>query len=199
MTASDGQRALAQNLYDERVIPDPVWDRLLARMNDKGLMPRNLRADFDEIIKANYPRRRAGGSASPAPTTAAPGAGRWGPRQSRYALPSGVVADDVYGRLATRGGKGDAIFFEVKLYRGRWYCRKLTGAPGSFTRSAISAADQRALHRALAGEGQQERSSRLFGYLHTCCGVCGAELTDDYSREVSMGPHCRKDRYGYTR
>lgn len=195
MTASAAQRNLAENLNRERLIPDEVWNRLRERMNDPALMPRNLRDDFDQIIRANYPRRGTESRAAGEPTWP-----DWSDtQQSSYALPSGVVSDDVYSRLATRGGKGEAIFFEVKLYRGRWYCKRLTGAPGAFSRSAISAADQRALHRALAGEGQQERASRLFGYLHTCCGVCKAELTDDYSREVSMGPHCRKTRYGYSR
>lgn len=197
MSASTPQRNLAQNLYSEREIPADVWARLQARMDNPGLMPRVLRDDFDAIIKANYPRR--GRSAAAVATAESPWPDWSDTQQSSYALPEGVLPEASFRRLATRGGTGEFVFFELKEYRGRWYCKKLTGAPGAFTRSTICAEDQRALHAALSGEGQQERATRLFGLLYSCCGVCKAPLTDDLSRSLNMGPHCRKTRYGYRR
>jgi hypothetical protein len=34
--------------------------------------------------------------------------------------------------------------------------------------------------------------ARLFGEHYTCCGSCGAPLTDNKSRELMLGPECRK-------
>jgi len=196
MSASTGQSILANNLYAERIIPDAVWSNLQRKMSDPLVRPGALRGDFDAIIRANYPRRAAS-----VPLAAGSEWPDWSDvEQSSYALPNGTVPEETFRRLAGRHGEAEFIFFEVKLYRGKWYCKKLTGAPGRFSRSNISSGDQRALHDFLArGKDVQETATRLFGYLYKICGVCKAELTDDYSREVSMGPHCRKTRYGYKR
>jgi hypothetical protein len=199
MTASDPQRRLAASLYREREIPDEVWEDLQTQMDDRVLMPRAISRTFDAIIRANYPRRGRGEAAAPSA-----GWPDWsdvqGTAPCSYALPTGCVPEETFRRLAGRHGEAEFIFFEVKQYRGRWYCKRLQGAPGRFARLGISAADQRVLHEFLVKDPKvQENASVLFGRLYKCCGVCKAELTDDYSREVQMGPHCRKTRYGHTR
>lgn len=197
MTASVGQSNLARDLYAERAIPDEVWDRLQRRMSDPLVRPGALRGDFDAIIHANYPRR---GTSPGVPAVWPDWSDVQGTAPCSYALPTGCVPDEVFRRLAGRHGEAEFIFFEVKQYRGRWYCKRLQGAPGRFARLGISAEDQCVLHDFLAkGPQVQENASVLFGRLYKCCGVCKAELTDDYSRKVCMGPHCRKTRYGHKR
>jgi hypothetical protein len=34
--------------------------------------------------------------------------------------------------------------------------------------------------------------AKIFGQHYSCCGSCGAELTDPVSRELQLGPECRK-------
>lgn len=193
MTASSGQLRLADSLLKERIIPEDVQAALTRRMNDTGVRPGELRADFDRIIKANYPRRGTSSRVTDWPD--------WSDtQQSSYALPSGCVPEETFRRLAGRHGEAEFIFFEIKEYRSKWYCKKLTGSPGSFSRSTVSAVDQQALHQYLMKSlAVQESATRLFGMLYSVCGVCKAELTDDLSRSLNMGPHCRKTRYGHKR
>lgn len=194
MPASDKQRTFAENLHREREIPEHVWNALREKMDSPSLMPRHISADFDAIIKANYPRRsRSAGGAPPAAAVEYPD---WFQREKAcYAFPVDGLPQETRDRLVRAGQ--DYLFFEVvERYEGkRRFCNKLTGAPGSFSRSKISAADQRVLWDALGVGNVQRNLSQLFGMIYSCCGVCKAELTDDLSRELHLGPVCRR-RFG---
>jgi hypothetical protein len=85
---------------------------------------------------------------------------------------------------------GDLAFFEVREYMSTLYMRQLHGAPGRFNRSKLSAASVKAIIGIIAADPY--RYTRMFGEHYACCGSCGAELTDQRSRELQLGPECRK-------
>lgn len=105
---------------------------------------------------------------------------------SRYAIPA-LELDAV--PLAVNV-TGDLLFVEVKEYRGTTYMRRLVGAPGAFTRLRMSPVDVRSLVDVLKDDPY--RYARLFGENYSCCGKCGAELTDEESRRLMLGPTCRR-------
>ena len=85
---------------------------------------------------------------------------------------------------------GDLLFIEVREYEGHLYMRRLTGAPGSFNRDKMPAGDVKIVANVI--EADPYKYTRLFGEHYTCCGKCGAELTDPTSRSLFLGPECRK-------
>lgn len=85
---------------------------------------------------------------------------------------------------------GDLMFVEVAEFRGTVYMRNLHGAPSRFNREKMSRRDVSGIARLL--ECDPLKYIRLFGQHFTVCGKCGAELTDQKSRETGFGPHCRK-------
>lgn len=110
--------------------------------------------------------------------------------KSRYAIPTDELefsdADDEF--------RGDLVFVELKEFQGTLYMRQLHGAPGRFNRSKMSAASVRAIVGLI--EQNPYGYAKLFGDHYTCCGSCGAELTDERSRELMLGPECRK-KFGF--
>jgi hypothetical protein len=74
------------------------------------------------------------------------------------------------------------------------YIRQLHGAPGSFNRSKLTADGVRAVVGTIKLDPY--RYAKLFGTHYTCCGSCGAALTDERSREIQLGPECRK-KFGF--
>jgi hypothetical protein len=113
--------------------------------------------------------------------------------KSKYAIPTAefAIVSDLPGLDSV---KGDLLFLEVKEYKGTVYMRRLHGAPGSFVRSKMP----REAEDALAGiiKADAYRFTKLFGEHYRCCGKCGAELTDEKSRALMLGPDCRK-AFGY--
>jgi hypothetical protein len=110
--------------------------------------------------------------------------------KSRYAIPTSELefsdADDRF--------TGDLVFVELKEFQGTLYMRQLHGAPGRFNRSRMSAASVRAIVGLVSKDAYAY--AKLFGDHYTCCGSCGAELTDQRSRELMLGPECRK-KFGF--
>lgn len=86
--------------------------------------------------------------------------------------------------------KGDLLFLEVRRFKETTYMRRLHGSPGDFTRSRFTPAQTIALAAVI--KGKHEELARLFGEHFTCCGRCGAPLTDQKSRQTFLGPECRK-------
>jgi hypothetical protein len=86
---------------------------------------------------------------------------------------------------------GDLIFLEVKEYMGTLYMRRLHGAPGGFSRSKLSISDVKELVAIIAKDAV--KYARTFGEHYSCCGKCGAELTDPISRKLQFGPTCRAE------
>lgn len=105
---------------------------------------------------------------------------------SKYALSTEELG---HQHAASLAGRNDMAFFEVKEYRGTVYMRQLFGAPGSFNKSRLSSADERAV--ALLIQVDPLRAAQRFAVHYSCCARCGAELTDQTSRELGLGPTCR--------
>lgn len=84
----------------------------------------------------------------------------------------------------------DIIFLELKEFNGVRYVRRLHGAPGGFTRVKLKADEVEFLFKIIAKDPYKH--ARLFGEHYSCCGSCGADLTDARSRELQLGPECRK-------
>lgn len=104
---------------------------------------------------------------------------------AKYAVDSDILALILQDTRVS----GDLGFFETRIFNGTEYVRQLHGAPGDFTRTRLTRRDTEALVKFLAES--PAKWSQLFGKHHTCCGKCGAPLTDEESRRVSMGPVCR--------
>jgi hypothetical protein len=113
--------------------------------------------------------------------------------KSKYAIPTAefAIVSDLPG---LDNVKGDLLFLEVKEYKGTVYMRRLHGAPGSFVRSKMPREAEDALAAIIKADAY--RFTKLFGEHYTCCGKCGAELTDEKSRAIMLGPDCRK-AFGY--
>lgn len=105
--------------------------------------------------------------------------------KSFYAIPA-HQAEAVLGRDV----RGDLVFLEVSQWNGRTYMKRLFGAPGRFNRERMSRTEVAALAKLLSID--PVRYIKLFGEHFTVCGKCGAELTDQKSRETGFGPVCRK-------
>lgn len=106
--------------------------------------------------------------------------------KSMYAVP----IDEVELTDADKEFRGDLIFLEVRQYMGTLYMRQLQGSVGGFTRSKLTTATVKALVAII--ERDPYKYAKIFGVHHACCGSCGAELTDPKSRELQLGPECRK-------
>lgn len=106
--------------------------------------------------------------------------------KSKYAVP----AFHLEGALSDYKLEGDLLFLEIREYRGVRYLRRLTGSVGDFTRSRLTVRDALAVLRVLSGGAREY--IRLFGEHFTCCGKCGAPLTDPESRSRFLGPDCAR-------
>ena len=96
--------------------------------------------------------------------------------------------------FALRRKDGDVDFFELrKIGAGRFLLVRLFGAPGRFASRTLSVQLQHfaALHIAedLAG------AAKLFADEVGECAHCGSPLTNPESRQLGLGPTCRK-KYG---
>jgi len=106
--------------------------------------------------------------------------------KSKYAIPN----DELDISLVDTKLTGDHIFVEIREYMGNLYMRRLHGSVGAFTRSHVSNKDAVTIVNHIANDPY--KYTRIFGVLYSCCGSCGAELTDPISRELQLGPECRK-------
>jgi len=111
-------------------------------------------------------------------------------QKSKYAVP---VADLNHLDLDFEV-HGDLLFVEVREYMGTLYMRRLTGSLGGFTRHKLSVSD--VIDIAGVIRSNQYGYTKLFGAHYSCCGSCGAELTDPTSRKLMLGPECRK-KFGF--
>lgn len=175
--ATERQQVLIRTLVQERVCDEAaiLADLPFCSTRDaSGLIDRLLTAPRS----ARPTRPSAGGNSNVADMI-----------KSKYAIPTAEFAmvADLAGLDAVRG---DLLFIEVKEYKGTVYMRRLHGAPGAFTRSRLPREAEDAL--ASIVKGDPHKYARLFGEHYACCGKCGAELTDEKSRRLQLGPECRK-------
>lgn len=110
--------------------------------------------------------------------------------KSKYAVP---VAELMYSEVED-DFKGDLVFLELKEFNGTLYVRRLDGAPGGFTRSRMTALQVTELMNIVKQD--PHKYVKIFGDHYTCCGSCGSPLTDERSRELMLGPECRK-KFGF--
>lgn len=111
-------------------------------------------------------------------------------QKSRYAIPVSELFTDMMDEEIA----GDLLFLQVSEYCGTLYLRRLHGSIGGFTRTKMSRNDSLTVLRIIATDTY--KYARLFGEHYSCCGKCGAELTDERSRALLLGPDCRKE-FGY--
>lgn len=106
--------------------------------------------------------------------------------QSKYAIPTNELMVD----LLKDKVHGDLVFLEVREYMKRIYMKKLYGSVGAFTRVRPKVEDALTFVRII--QRDPYKYARKFAEHYKCCGKCGAELTDPRSRELLLGPECRK-------
>ena len=106
--------------------------------------------------------------------------------KSKYAVP----ADELDISLEDTPLTGDLLFIEVKEYMGNLYMRRLTGSVGGFTRHRVPSNDSVTIMNVISQDPY--KYAKIFGQHYSCCGSCGAELTDPVSRDLQLGPECRK-------
>jgi hypothetical protein len=106
--------------------------------------------------------------------------------KSKYAIP----ADELDIVLTDTPVTGDLLFIEIREYMDNLYMRRLTGSVGGFTRWKVPNEDAVMIMNIISQDPY--KYTKLFGEHYSCCGSCGAELTDPISRELQLGPECRK-------
>ncbi len=106
--------------------------------------------------------------------------------KSKYAIPTSELDISLEGTPLT----GDLLFIEVKEYMGNLYMRRLTGSVGGFTRHRVPSQDSITIMNVISQDPY--KYAKIFGQHYSCCGSCGAELTDPVSRDLQLGPECRK-------
>lgn len=106
--------------------------------------------------------------------------------KSKYAIPMSELMPEFLEQSA----KGDLVFLEVREYKKHTYIRRLYGSYGGFNREKVSLPDASTFVRLIASEPL--KYAKLFGLAYKCCAKCMADLTDERSRELALGPICRK-------
>jgi hypothetical protein len=174
--ATEPQVRFVKVLLAERVIDDVDWaEEIAAKIEEKKLSKKDASQVIDKLINAKRlpknPELQILLSSIP---------------KSKYAVPTSEL--DVFVEEKVNG---DLLFIEVKEYMSILYMRKLIGAPGGFTRTKLSVSDVKELVAIITKD--PVKYARIFGEHYSCCGKCGAELTDPISRQLQFGPTCRAE------
>jgi hypothetical protein len=112
--------------------------------------------------------------------------------KSKYAIPVTELMLDFMKKPV----HGDLVFLEIKEYMKRLQMNKLFGSVGAFTRVRPDVEDALAFIRVI--QKDPYKYARKFAEHYKCCGKCGADLTDPRSRELMLGPDCRR-AFGFVR
>lgn len=190
--ASEKQLKFIQDLIADRVTDgiDLALELVTEKINEGALDKGAASLAIDMLLGCpKRPKIKADAASSP-----------WAAVQERFnTIPKSKYAVPV-SELEVAGGDypdnftGDLVFIELKEYQSRRYMRQLHGAPGSFVRSKMSLPAVNALIDIVSRDPY--KYAKLFGDNYTCCGSCGAALTDERSRELMLGPECRK-KFGF--
>lgn len=173
--ASEKQENFIRDLLATRELDQAYADELLDRLESSTLDKTYASQAIDTMLKAP---KQPGTSPFQALLGTIP--------KSRYA----VTTEELEFTSADDKFNGTIVFLEVREYKGTLYMRQLHGSLGSFVRSKLSKNSIEAIVKTIARDPYAY--ARLFGEHFTCCGSCGATLTDDRSRELMLGPECRK-------
>jgi hypothetical protein len=178
--ASERQMAFVSDLLRTREYDanDPFIAYAVEEHAANALSKSDASSLIDMLIKA--PKRKGGRTAIQEILATVP--------KSKYAIPAELLAGTDFSIT------NDLLFVEVKEYMNNLYARQLHGAPGRFNRSRIDNAALKVIIGIIATDPY--KFAKLFGDHYACCGSCGAELTDQRSRELMLGPECRK-KFGF--
>lgn len=178
--ATEKQIAFLASLLAQREVPADLHEEVSAFLPTAD---KRRASDYIERLLA-LPKTQG------RPAAAAPAANAVfdGVPVARYAIPAEEIS------LLDVDPRGDLLFVEVKTWKGVTYMRRLHGSLGGFSRSKMPRETVADLASILARDPY--RYTRLFGEHYSCCGKCGAELTDEESRRLMLGPVCRK-AFGY--
>lgn len=156
---------------------------VLAKIADKKLDKQEASKLIDELIAA--PVRVTSSASTPSAASKMQTLLSEVPK-AKYAVPM-----DEIDLAIDENVNGDILFVEVREYMNVLYMRRLHGSPGYFNRSKLSFKDTELLINLV--KKNPLKYTQLFGEVHKCCGKCGADLTDQLSRELKLGPRCRKE------
>jgi hypothetical protein len=181
--ATDRQVSYLTSLLSTRIVPTDILATVAAGV---AALPRQtVSTIIDTLVRAPYAPRTTPAPA-PAPATSELRTALENIPKSKYALPAGHT----HGATTDLNITNDLLFLEVREYRGTLYMRQLHGAPGGFYRTRISTRDAIALATLIATRPVEY--IQKFGQHYTCCGKCGADLTDAASRARVLGPECAR-------
>ena len=180
--ASEKQIKFLSDLLAERECDAEMYDEMVTAIHEETLDKRQASAAIDTLV--NAPRKKKAGGRSPFQEllSTIP--------KSKYAVPAEELVMSDFEDMF----KGDMVFLELKEFNGTLYMRSLHGAPGRFTRARIDVEATKYLVKLIAMDPY--KYVKMFGDHYACCGSCGAELTDARSRELMLGPECRK-KFGF--
>lgn len=172
---TERQKAFIESLVEERDVSADI----LETVRNSELTKRAASAIIDELLKAPKlgPVFRS--------TDSVRGRLEELPH-SKYAIPMNEIAPV----LSDKAIHGEYLFVEIRQYQGHTYLRRLAGSPGDFTRYRMSREDTLAVCNVLKNNTLEY--IKTFGRVYTCCGKCGAPLTDDVSRARMLGPDCAR-------
>lgn len=106
--------------------------------------------------------------------------------KSRYAIPTSELMKD----FMVQPVDNDLVFVEVREFKKTAYMRRLLGSVGGFSRLKPAPEDALMFVRILLEDPY--KYAKLFATHYSVCAKCAAELTDEKSRELGLGPICRK-------
>ena len=181
--ASEKQISFLSDLLASRECDVAMYDELISAIHEDMLDKRQASAAIDKLVDAPRKKKKEGAKSpfqellSTIP-------------KSKYAVPTAELLTSDFEDMF----KGDMIFLELKEFNGTLYVRSLHGAPGRFNRASIDVEATKYLVKLIATDPY--KYVQLFGQRYTCCGSCGAPLTDARSRELMLGPECRK-KFGF--
>lgn len=172
--ASEKQLSFVRSLMGERTLPAEM-----AAIDPATLNKREASLLIERLLK--MPK-------TPKPAAAAkPSTGVLdGLPKSRYAL----LAEDVAHALTSVNlDHNDMLFVEIREFKGTVYMRRLVGSPGAYLRARMVPSDVAVIAGLIRTDPLA--AAQRYGREYSVCGKCGAELTDEESRRLSLGPVCR--------
>ena len=178
--ASDKQISYIKSLADQRqmtgVLTAAVSITLDAHTAGR-LTSRQASDVIDSLLNLPWKPKPAAVTFAAAPAAASP---LEGIPNSKYAVPV----------MHAETMKPVLRFFEVRVYKGHKYLRELHGAPGDFNRSKVAGGLYAAVITAI--KQSPAAAAKRFADEYSCCARCLSPLTDAKSRELGLGPNCRK-------
>lgn len=186
--ASYKQRKYIRGLLDERDVSELTKTNLLEVIENVDL-PKTGENSASSIISMLLGLKRKPKSAAPREATPAEPSNLYLLQTGMFAIPVSELSPE----LQVLAGHSDLLFGEVREWQKRRFVNALKGAPGAFARTRL-AKETAHLRREVVDIliRDQHKYVKLFGEHYTCCGSCGAELSDDTSRALKLGPECRK-------